>query len=190
MVQDVPRCQALSPSSWTGSLIWTELPQVRHATPLPLNKDRLLGYMIAVWRLRNLRCDVMQIFVDFRDFHDWSWIPFLPLLLRIATYCWIVELLLLSATASQLRGDVTTLCSLIFLLFRISWHAQSQGWFNVRFNGMFQLCCFQGSLDQSLQNFPAACRSTNLIFKEQAGLLLGRKWEEVAVSKCLCELCR
>ena len=40
-------CQALSPSSWTGSLIWTELPQVRHATPLPLNKEYKLNFQRA-----------------------------------------------------------------------------------------------------------------------------------------------
>lgn len=117
--------------------------------------------MIAVWRLRNLRCDA--------DFCGFPWFPRL-ISDSLSSFTGIVELLLLSATASQLRGDVT--------IHYVHW-----------FSFFSALCCFQGSLDQSLQNFRATCRSTSLIFKEQAGLLLGREWEEVVVSKCLQTYC-
>lgn len=40
-------CQTLSPSCWTGSLVWTELPHVRQTVPLPLSKEYKLNFQRA-----------------------------------------------------------------------------------------------------------------------------------------------
>lgn len=40
-------CQTLSPSCWSGSLVWTELPHVRQTVPLPLSKEYKLNFQRA-----------------------------------------------------------------------------------------------------------------------------------------------
>eukprot|EP00435_Cladocopium_sp_Y103_P045984 s99_g13.t1 len=40
-------CQTLSPSCWSGSLVWTELPHVHQTVPLPLSKEYKLNFQRA-----------------------------------------------------------------------------------------------------------------------------------------------